>query len=68
MKRLIPIALTLSTLAIAAIVGWAVLSPRPACAQTGCIATFCGRSSECPGDCVCAIGMGKATGHCVGTR
>jgi len=33
-----------------------------------CVATFCGSSSECPGNCVCAIPWGSATGHCTGSQ
>lgn len=33
-----------------------------------CIATFCGSTAECNDGCVCAVQMGDATGHCVGTR
>ena len=33
-----------------------------------CVPTFCGFTSECPGDCVCAIPNDQATGTCVGTR
>lgn len=33
-----------------------------------CVPTFCGSTSECNRGCVCAIQMGDATGHCVGTR
>lgn len=36
--------------------------------QIGCLPTFCGTSGQCPGDCVCAIPFGEATGHCTGTR
>lgn len=51
--------------AIAAIAVWAA---RPACAQGGCLPTFCGTSSECPPGCFCAIPLGSATGTCSGTR
>lgn len=55
--------------ALATGTAWLVVAaPKPACAQAGCVATFCGYSSECPGDCVCAIPMGDATGYCTGTR
>ncbi len=60
--------LAIATTLAALLLGAAWLSrPAPAyCA--GCIPTFCGTSSECPGACVCAIPMGKATGSCMGTR
>ena len=54
----------LAVLALAA--ATAVLSAPAYC--DGCLSTFCGYSSECPGDCVCVVPMGGATGHCAGTR
>ncbi len=41
-------------------------APRAECDH--CLPTFCGYSAECPGDCVCAIPWGEATGTCMGTR
>ena len=46
-----------------------VLAPaEPAWCVEGCLPTFCGYSSECPGGCVCAIPLGRATGYCARTR
>ena len=44
-----------------------VALPRPVECQS-CIATFCGSTAECNRGCFCAIEMGDATGHCVGSR
>lgn len=33
-----------------------------------CVATFCGSSADCPGDCVCAIPWGEVTGSCSGSN
>jgi hypothetical protein len=55
-------------LAIVAVVTLLAGNPKPAECQGGCLPTFCGSSAECPGPCICAIPMGKATGSCMGTR
>ena len=49
-----------------ALVALGFAAPRAECDH--CIPTFCGHSAECPGACVCAIPLGKATGSCMGTR
>jgi hypothetical protein len=55
-------------LLVAALAATFVLGNSKRAECDGCIATFCGYSSECPGDCVCVIPQGQATGYCAGTR
>lgn len=38
--------------------------PSPAECREGCLPTFCGHDSECPGRCSCWVEIGSATGRC----
>ena len=60
-------ALRIATFFLFAITAGILIAAPPAHCEW-CIATFCGTSAECPGQCVCAIPQGGATGHCMGIR
>lgn len=47
---------------------WALIITSVACATGYCVATFCGVSSECGGDCICVVNDGEATGYCASVR
>lgn len=63
-KQIVGVFVALATIGV--LVG-AFIAARPAQCDW-CVATFCGSSAECPGDCVCAIPWGEVTGECSGTR
>lgn len=64
-NRIIRGALLGVALGIAILVTLAAFAPPTYCKGANCIGQFCGRSSECPGDCHCAKLPWEITGQCL---